>query len=89
VHPRNEAPRKPGTSGIENHSELLLLYTFGIKKGNGGVGLFTRDKPADIRYRLPVEDFDDENRVIVADYEKFILLNIYFPNGKASKERLE
>jgi exodeoxyribonuclease-3 len=33
--------------------------------------------------------FDREGRIIVADFEKFILLNIYFPNGKSSPERLE
>jgi exodeoxyribonuclease-3 len=36
-----------------------------------------------------MEGFDDEHRAIVADYEDFMLFNIYFPNGKASQERLE
>ena len=32
---------------------------------------------------------DDEHRAIVADYGDFLLFNVYFPNGKASRERLE
>jgi exodeoxyribonuclease III len=30
-----------------------------------------------------------EGRVIMAEYKHFYLLNVYFPNGKASKERLQ
>ena len=74
---------------LKNIPDYYTVIPSGTKKGYGGVGLFTRDKPADIRFRLPIEDFDDENRVIIADYEKFILLNVYFPNGKASRKRLE
>ena len=35
-----------------------------------------------------MERFDWEGRVIEADFGDFILLNVYFPNGKASPERL-
>ncbi|MGB9928246.1 MAG: exodeoxyribonuclease III, partial [Methanosarcina sp.] len=38
---------------------------------------------------MGIEKFDREGRFLRADYEDFILMNIYFPNGKASKERLE
>jgi exodeoxyribonuclease-3 len=36
-----------------------------------------------------VPEFDREGRVLIADYGAFVLLNIYFPNGKASAERLD
>ena len=42
-----------------------------------------------MKYSLEIESFDDEGRAIVADYGSFILFNAYFPNGKASKERLD
>jgi len=35
-----------------------------------------------------VERFDREGRIIEADYGEFVLLAVYFPNGKASEERL-
>ncbi|MCJ7443430.1 MAG: exodeoxyribonuclease III [Methanotrichaceae archaeon] len=79
----NQVP--PELKSIPNYHSF---FSFSNKKGYGGVGLFTRNKPASINFRLPV-DFDDEGRSIVADYGKFILFNIYFPNGKASKERLK
>ncbi len=59
------------------------------KKGYSGVGLFTREEPKSVSYGLGIKKFDDEGRTIVADYGKFILLDIYFPNGKMSQERLD
>ena len=38
---------------------------------------------------MGVEKFDREGRFLRVDYEDFILMNIYFPNGKASQERLD
>ncbi len=59
------------------------------KKGYSGVALFTKEEPKSVRYGLGIERFDREGRIIVADYDKFVLLNIYFPNGKMSQERLD
>jgi len=64
-------------------------YSSGEKKGYGGVGLLSRKKPLQINNSLGIDGFDDEGRAIVADYGSFILFNVYFPNGKASKERLQ
>ena len=38
---------------------------------------------------MGVEEFDKEGRVLVADYVRFVLINIYFPNGQSSSERLQ
>jgi len=59
------------------------------KKGYSGVALLTKEEPVSISYGFGIEKFDREGRIIVADYEKFVLLNIYFPNGKMSQERLD
>ena len=58
------------------------------RKGYSGVALFTKMELRSVTYDLGVEEFDWEGRVIEADYGDFILLNVYFPNGKASPERL-
>ena len=42
-----------------------------------------------VKQTFGVTRFDDEGRILQADYGKFILFNIYFPNGKASPERLQ
>lgn len=59
------------------------------KKGYGGVATFTREKPLRVTYGLGIEKFDIEGRVVITDYPEFSLYNIYFPNGKASAERLK
>ncbi len=60
-----------------------------VKKGYSGVGLLTRVKPERVEFDLGVEEFDVEGRVIEAYFRDFILFNVYFPNGKASRERLD
>lgn len=59
------------------------------QNGYSGVGIFSRKKPLNIETGMGIEKFDREGRFLRADYEDFTLMNIYFPNGKASKERLE
>jgi exodeoxyribonuclease-3 len=61
----------------------------GARKGRDGVALFSRTQPKSLKYTLGIDGLDDENRAIVADYGEFLLYNVYFPNGKASRERLE
>jgi exodeoxyribonuclease-3 len=59
------------------------------KKGYSGVGILTKVEPKEIKKGFGIERFDREGRILIADYERFILFNIYFPNGKQSKERLQ
>lgn len=57
--------------------------------GYSGVGVLTKEKPLDVRYGFGVERFDREGRVQILEYEDFIILNVYFPNGKRDEERLQ
>ncbi|MBI4726258.1 exodeoxyribonuclease III [candidate division TA06 bacterium] len=59
------------------------------RPGYSGVALFSKEKPLSVKQTFGVTRFDDEGRILQADYGKFILFNIYFPNGKASRERLK
>ena len=58
------------------------------RKGYSGVGLYTRLEPREISSGFGVKRFDAEGRTQVADFGDFLLFNVYFPNGKASAERL-
>jgi exodeoxyribonuclease-3 len=64
-------------------------WNYPEKKGYGGVAVFTRENPLDVRYDFGDNPLDLEGRAIIADYSGFTLLNIYFPNGKSGPERLE
>lgn len=58
------------------------------KKGYSGVALFSVIQPKKVETGFGIERFDTEGRILIAYYDAFVLYNIYFPNGKASKERL-
>ena len=64
-------------------------FVSGKKPGYSGVALFSKEKPQSLESSFGALRFDDEGRIIRADYGAFILFNIYFPNGKASPERLQ
>ena len=59
------------------------------RSGYSGVGTFLKEKPLKVETGMGIEEFDREGRFLRIDYEDFTLMNIYFPNGKASRERLE
>jgi len=63
-------------------------FNSGARKGRDGVALFSRTPPLRVKSSLEIAGLDDESRAIVADYGHFLLYNVYFPNGKASAERL-
>lgn len=59
------------------------------KKGYSGVAIYSKIKPKKVEYGFGIPKFDSEGRILIADYDDFVLLNIYFPNGKMSQERLD
>lgn len=60
-----------------------------LKKGYSGVAIYTRQLPINVEHGFGIPKFDDEGRIIIAKYKDFVLMNIYYPNGKASDERLK
>ncbi len=59
------------------------------KKGYSGTAIYSKIRPLKVWTGLPDERFNTEGRTIIAEYENFILMNIYFPNGKQREERLQ
>jgi len=59
------------------------------KKGYAGVAVWSREKPVEILKGFGKPEFDVEGRVLIYKHSAFTLFNIYFPNGKASPERLK
>lgn len=44
--------------------------------GYAGLGLYTKVKPKSIKYGIGMPDFDKEGRLMIAEYEKFYLVNV-------------
>jgi exodeoxyribonuclease-3 len=58
------------------------------KAGYSGVATFTKMEPKSIIVGDKDNDWDDEGRVLITKFDEFTLLNVYFPNGKKDRGRL-
>jgi exodeoxyribonuclease-3 len=58
------------------------------KKGYSGVAIYSKEKPIKVSRDMGVEQFDQEGRLIMAEYPSFTVVNAYLPNGGGSPERL-
>jgi len=75
---------------LKVYDPYTISYCSGIKKGYSGVSTWSIEKTRDINYGFGLERrFDEEGRILHTVYEKFELLNIYFPNGNKDEERLQ
>ncbi len=57
------------------------------KKGYSGVAIYTKIKPNKVLYGL--SGIDDEGRMIALFFPKWVLCNVYFPNGGGGPHRIE
>lgn len=58
------------------------------KKGYSGVGIATKIEPKHIEYGCGIEMYDDEGRMIRADFEGFSIISVYVPSA-SNIERLD
>ncbi len=64
-------------------------FCSGERKGYSGVAVYSKLKPLKVNKGFGIEKFDKEGRILIIEYSGFTLFNIYYPNGKASAERLQ
>jgi exodeoxyribonuclease-3 len=58
------------------------------RKGYSGVATYTSQPATTWSAGLGIERFDSDGRVVMTQIQDIELYNVYFPNGKASPERL-
>ena len=73
---------------LKNVNGYESFFSSAEKKGYSGVVTYTKNKTLNVQHGIGIKKFDSEGRFIITEFESFTLFNIYFPNGKASKERL-
>ena len=59
------------------------------RKGYSSVAVFSKILPVNLKKGFDKEEYDNEGRIIFAEYEKFVLANVYFPNGGRGPERVK
>ncbi|MBM3941268.1 MAG: exodeoxyribonuclease III [SAR202 cluster bacterium] len=82
---QSQLPRELAT--IDGYQSFFASAA--TKKGYSGVAIYSRVPPRGVQAGMGLPEFDDEGRTLVADYGDFVLLNIYYPNGKQSEQRLD
>jgi exodeoxyribonuclease III len=71
------------------HIDDYEAYFFSAKKkGYSGTALYCKEKPLGVIEGLGVEEFDDEGRVLTAEFEKFFVMSVYVPNAQPGLVRI-
>ena len=59
-----------------------------LKAGYSGALLLSKVEPLDVRLGMGIDRFDEEGRVIEADFPGFTLITTYYPNAGRGDDRL-
>jgi exodeoxyribonuclease III len=73
---------------LNNIEGYKSYFSCAERKGYSGVAIYTKEEPISVSYGIGIEKFDSEGRILICEYDNFMLFNIYFPNGQSSEERL-
>lgn len=73
---------------FKNIEGYYSYFSFAEKKGYSGTATYTKEKPISVKHGIGIQRFDSEGRILITEFEKFTLFNIYFPNGQMNEERL-
>ncbi|AMK76040.1 MULTISPECIES: exodeoxyribonuclease III [Methylomonas] len=77
------------SKALENIHGYHLYTNSAERKGYSGVAILSRQQPLQVVHDMGVAEHDQEGRVIVAEFEKFYLLNVYVPNSGDGLARLD
>ncbi len=77
------------TGKLLNPQGYLSNWSSAERKGYSGVVTYSKTKPIEINTKLADERFNNEGRLMETEFSDFVLLNVYFPNGKLNAERLK
>ncbi len=64
------------------------FHSHALKSGYSGVSIFSKQKPLSVSEGIGAAEFDNEGRVITAEFDDFFLINAYFPHGNRELTRL-
>jgi len=74
---------------IECPRDYVPYWNPAKKAGYSGVMTLTKMEPKKVIVGDRDNDWDDEGRVLITKFDEFTLLNVYFPNGKKDRGRLQ
>lgn len=87
VYCLQETKLQDGDGGIDVPG-YHQYWNYAQRKGYAGTALLTARKPDGVYCGFGMEHFDEEARIITADYDSFFLVNCYAPNVAPDLSRL-
>jgi exodeoxyribonuclease-3 len=80
----------------ETLSALELLADYHVfansskaRKGYSGTAIITKEEPVNVTYDMGLEEFDQEGRVIAAEFTTYFVVTVYTPNSGSELARLD
>ncbi len=59
-----------------------------VKRGYSGTLVQTKISPQNVKTSIDIPKFDNEGRTVICEYDSFILINGYYPNGQRDLNRV-
>lgn len=63
-------------------------WTSSERKGYSGCAIYSRLTPRQVQDGLGLHKYDSEGRTLIAEYDDFVFITAYFPNGGNDHERV-
>jgi exodeoxyribonuclease-3 len=84
-----EIKASPEQVGVFEFEELGYHHFWypAQKKGYSGVAIFSKEKPDAVQYGCGIKAYDDEGRIITADFGNISVMSAYHPSGSSGEER--
>ncbi len=84
-----ELKAHPDQVDISMFSELgyKTYWHAAQKKGYSGVAILSRTEPEYVEYGSGMAHYDEEGRILRADYRDFSVMSLYIPSGSSGDER--
>jgi exodeoxyribonuclease-3 len=86
-----EIKANPEQVGVFEFEELGYHHYWypAQKKGYSGVAIFSKTKPNNVSYGCGIKEYDDEGRILRADFENVSVMSVYHPSGSSGDLRQE
>jgi exodeoxyribonuclease-3 len=84
-----EIKANPEQVGVFEFEELGYKHYWypAQKKGYSGVAIFSKKEPLKVEYGCGIKAYDDEGRVLRADFDDYSIISVYHPSGSSGDER--
>lgn len=84
-----EIKASPEQVGVFEFEEMGYYHYWypAQKKGYSGVAIFSKIKPKHVEYGCGIKEYDDEGRILRADYDGISVMSVYHPSGSSGDLR--